>query len=74
MPATQSATYQPASITWQAGAAVDGNFSTYSYAFNSSVPAWWQVDLSYECLVYNVTVYAPENGELSDSNWKLTDT
>ena len=63
MPATQSATYDPSYITYQAGAAVDGNMATYSYAFNgvnSTVPAWWQVDLGYDCIVYNVTSYTPQ--------------
>ena len=65
MPAKQTENWDP-SATYAAGAAVDGNMATYSYTnngANSSVTAWWQVDLGYECLVYNVTVYTPNTSQ-----------
>ena len=53
-------------LEWQASNAVDGNLGTTSHAFNgvnSSVPAWWQVDLRYETIIYSVTTYAPSFGQ-----------
>ena len=62
-PATQSATYVFGDSVWAADLANDGYLTTASYAVDGGVPGWWQVDLLYECIVYNITVYAPVTSE-----------